>query len=119
MSQIRVWANAVGSDPTGSTEFIVKDMQQNKVVVDTHSTNSALPQGDWFTVNFKPDWMSQGKFYLLMLRSEVSGPRFAYSLKPEYPAGKLFENDQALDQDIIFQTGCVAGLEKLRLPSSP
>ena len=49
----------------------------------------------------------------------TTGPRFAYSLKPEYPAGKLFENEQALEKDLIFQTGCIAGLGKLLQPNTP
>jgi hypothetical protein len=37
----------------------------------------------------------------------------AYSLKSEYHTGKLFENTTAMGQDMIFQYGCLTGLQKL------
>jgi len=35
-----------------------------------------------------------------------------YSLKPEYLKGKLSENGKPVSQDILFQYGCLAGLQK-------
>jgi len=119
VSQIRIWTNSVESDPNGMTEFSVKDVSQETMITNTTVKNSELPHGDWFGLSFKPDWKSKGKFYLLKISGGDSGPRFAYSLRSEYPAGKLFENDQALDKDLIFQTGCVAGLEKLFQSNTP
>ena len=77
-------------------------------------TNSTIAKVGWLTVNFKPEWQSNGQLYILMLRgSSADGIQVAFSLKPEYFAGKLFENDNAIRQDMIFQYGCLAGLQKL------
>jgi uncharacterized membrane protein len=116
-SQIRVWMNASEADPNGFTEFTVKDVNEGREVAQVSAPNSSLPNGNWYAVNFQPDWGSNGRFYLLTIRSpepDGLGPRIAYSLRSEYPAGKLFENDQPSEKDLIFQTGCVAGLGKIR-----
>jgi hypothetical protein len=120
VSEVRIWMDATEADPTGATEFTLKDVDQNQITTIIKVTNAELPHKDWYTLHFQPDWQSNGKFYLLTISSQnATGPRFAYSLKPEYPAGKLFENDQPLEKDLIFQTGCIAGLGKLLQPNSP
>ena len=122
VTELRVWVNATGADPTGGTEFSLKDVNLGRVITSRNELSSNLPRGDWYTLSFQPDWESKGRFYLLTIRGNeqsVSGPRIAYSLRPEYPAGKLFENDQPLGMDLIFQTGCLAGLDKIRLTGSP
>jgi len=122
VSEVRVWVNAAEADPNGTTKFSLKDVYQEQTLTSVDVQNSALPQSEWYTLKFQPDWESKGKFYLLTILGNSqndSGPRFAYSLKPEYLAGKLFENDQPLEKDLIFQTGCVAGLEKLFQAKSP
>jgi len=122
VSELRVWVDASGADPNGITEFSLKDVHLGQTVTSISVANSELPHGDWYTLNFQPDWESNGKFYLLTILGNTQnglGPRVAYSLKPEYPAGKLFENDRPLEKDLIFQTGCLMGLEKLLQPRSP
>ena len=119
MTELRVWVNATGADLNGTTEFTLADMNEGYDVINVSVPNSDFPSGDWYTLTFQPDWGSNGKFYLLTIQGGANGPRIAYSLRPEYPAGKLFENDQALGQDLIFQTGCIAGWEKIRQTGSP
>ena len=122
VSEVRVWLDAAGADPNGVTEFSLKDVHLGQTVTSIRVANSELPRNDWYTLRFQPDWESNGKFYLLTIHGneqDEAGPRFAYSLKPEYSAGKLFENDQPLDKDLIFQTGCLAGLEKFLQTRSP
>lgn len=120
VSAVRVWMDATKSDPNGKTEFSLKAVDQNQIVTTINVTNAELPHKDWYTLHFQPDWQSNGEFYLLTISSQsATGPRVAYSLKPEYPAGKLFENEQALEKDLIFQTGCIAGLGKLLQPNTP
>ena len=113
-SEVRVWMTASEADPSGTTQFILQDVDQGRELVNQLVNNSALPVGDWYAIQFEPDWQSLGKFYLLTIASDSTGPQIAYSLRAEYPAGKLFENDQPMSQDMIFQTGCVAGWDALR-----
>lgn len=122
MTELRVWINAKDADPNGTTQLILLDVAQEHEAVNVNIPNSEFPAGSWYSVNFEPDWASNGKFYLLTIRTDQqnnTGPRIAYSLRQEYPAGKLYENDQPVNKDVIFQTGCIAGLEKIRLTGSP
>ena len=122
VTQLRVWVNAANADPKGKTEFILQDVNQKREIINVSVLNSKLPNGDWYPLNFQPDWASNGGFYLLTISEDKqsnAGPRIAYSLRQEYPAGKLYENNQPINKDVIFQTGCIAGWEKMRLTTSP
>jgi len=122
VTELRIWVRAAEADPNGLTEFILKDMDLDREVINVSVMNSELPDGNWFTLNFPPDWESDGKFYFLTIQGDdqsALGPRVAYSLKPEFPAGKLFENDQEIKKDLIFQTGCIAGFDIPRQAKSP
>jgi len=118
MTELRIWINANGADINGTTNFDLKDVNGKREILSINIPNSDLPSGNWYTLNFQPEWNSNSKFYLLTIRGD-QGPRIAYSLRPEYPAGKLFENDQAIGQDMIFKTGCIAGWGNIRLTNSP
>ena len=114
MTELRIWLDAEGAEPNGRTQFFLKDMDFDREVLNESVANSTLPVKNWFILNFEPDWDSDGKFYLLTISSDdqnVPGPRVAYSLRQEYRAGKLFENDQRIDKDILFQVGCIAGFD--------
>ena len=117
ITELRIWLNAEGAEPNGHTQFVLKDMDFDHEVLNESVANSILPVKSWFILSFEPDWDSDGKFYLLTIRSDdpdVSGPMVAYSLRQEYRAGKLFENDQRIDKDILFQVGCIAGFDSPR-----
>ena len=113
MSQLRIWVNANEADPQGKTEFILKDVGLNKEIASASVPNSELPAGDWYTLDFEPDWESNGRFYLFTILSNSNGAQIAYTLKQEYTAGKLYENEEPIGKDMIFQWGCMAGLEKM------
>ena len=122
MTELRVWVNASSADLNGTTRFILTNVGDGLEVIYANVSNSELPSGNWYSFNFQSDWDSSGKLYLFTVLADNagnSGPRIAYSLKPEYPAGKLFENEQPLGQDMIFQTGCIAGWEKLKQSDTP
>ena len=118
-SEVRVWMNASEADPSGTTKFILQDVDQGREIVNMAVNNPDLPIGSWYAIPFDTDWESLGKFYFLTIASDTTGPQIAYSLRAEYPAGKLFENDQPMSQDMIFQTGCVAGWDALRHSNAP
>lgn len=114
MTELRVWVNANGASPDGSTDFILKDINLDQELINLSIINSELPNGDWFPLSFAPDWASDGKFYLLTIRKDGQGdlgPRIAYTQRSEYTAGKMYENDQPILKDLIFQTGCIAGFD--------
>jgi len=120
MTGLRIWVNAEGADPNVSTHFVFKDVQSNLDVFQTDVPNSELPDGAWYSFDFEPDWESSGKFYILTISSQSNnGPQIAYSLRQEYPAGKLYENDKAIQKDIIFQAGCIAGWNKFLMKDTP
>ncbi len=118
-SEVRIWMNASKADSAGTTEFILQDVDQGREIIRKSVNNSDLPAGSWYAIPLDADWESLGKFYLLTISSKDKGPQIAYSLRAEYPAGKLFENDQPMPHDMIFQTGCVAGWDALRHSNAP
>lgn len=122
MTELRIWIDAAEADSEGTTEFILRDVHSDRDLIRMVILNSDLPERSWYSLNFPPDWESNGNFYLLTIRGseqDATGPRIAYSLRQEYPLGKLFENDEIQSRDLIFQVGCLAGLDKIRLTGAP
>ncbi|MBI1794528.1 MAG: DUF2142 domain-containing protein [Chloroflexi bacterium] len=121
LTEVRVWVNSSAADGKAMTEFQVKDTVDDFYVADQYVLNNKLPQGGWYSLKFQPDRSSSGKLYLLTIRSNSPGrgPEIGYTLKPEYKLGKLFENGEAAQQDLVFQIGCIAGWEKLKLAGRP
>jgi hypothetical protein len=122
VTELRIWLDASGADPEGTTVFTLQDVHSDQNLIRATIPNHDLPAKTWYSLNFPPDWESNGKFYLLTIRGSGQGkygPRIAYSLRQEYPLGKLFENNEALSRDVIFQVGCLAGLDKIRLTGIP
>jgi hypothetical protein len=122
MTELRVWVNSTRADPNTTTNFILRDTQQDRDAVNLETLNSNLPKGGWYSLNFPPDWKSNGKLYIFTIRgngTNASGPGIAYTLKPEYLTGKLYENDQPIENDMVFQTGCIAGIGKIRQTNIP
>jgi hypothetical protein len=122
LTEVRVWVNATGADPNEKTTFVLREISQPSAIASVMASNSELPAGSWYTLHFQPDWASAGKLYELIIGGESSnnsGPRIAYSLRQEYPEGKLYENEEPIQRDVIFQTGCIAGWEKIGFAGAP
>jgi len=114
MTELRVWVNSPGSNTMGTTSLTLRAPTEEKNLLHTTYRNLEIPDRGWLTARFPPDWSSNGRLYLLILRGSGSdGIRVGYSEKPEYLAGRLTENDAALGRDILFQYGCLAGLQKI------
>ena len=114
MEEMRVWVNSTGTDPSGTTTLNLRAPTEEKDVVNHTFTNSQITKDGWLTVSFNPEWQSDNQLYILTLKgSSASGIQLATSIKSEYHTGKLFENNTAIEQDMIFQYGCLAGLQKL------
>ena len=116
MRQLLVWMNSPGSDPTGTTTFTLRATWQDKELAQQTFKNGSLPPRGWITLNFSPEWASQDALYLLTISgSSPAGMRVGYSIRSEYMKGKLFENGTAISQDMLFQYGCIAGLQKWQM----
>jgi hypothetical protein len=117
MQQVLVWVNSPGADLSGLTRFALHTTYQDADLVRRTLKNKDLPRGGWVALDFSPQWSSQDNLYLLTVRStSVGGVQLGYSLKAEYLKGKLFENGKPVSQDILFQYGCLTGLQKVLKP---
>ena len=85
------------------------------IVFDKTLSASEIPADNWQAFDFEPLWDSSQNAYLLTISSSApkSDLTLAYSIRPEYLDGKLYENGEEIEQDLVFQYGCVAGWEKL------
>jgi len=110
-----VWVNQNDLAQDGAINLSLADLGGTLVVEEALQLSEISPEG-WQPIVFSPLWDSSENAYLLTLTSSTqdSDLRFAYSLRPEYLDGKLYENGEPIEQDLIFQYGCVAGWEKLQ-----
>ncbi len=114
MTELRVWVNSNGTDPAGTTTLTFRAPSEQKDLAQMNLPNGQIPKDGWLTVRFDPEWRSNGQLYLLTLTgSSVDGIQVGYGGKSEYQAGKLLENDAPSTQDVLFQYGCIAGLQRL------
>ncbi|MBT3321049.1 MAG: DUF2142 domain-containing protein [Anaerolineae bacterium] len=112
MEEIRVWVNTEKSSPLGQTEFSLST-QAGREIAKEIVLNTNLAASGWYFLSFAPEWSSSQESYNFSINTmDQSDILIAYSIRPEYPAGKLYENDSPSKQDIIFQYGCIAGWEK-------
>ena len=123
MASVQVRVNSPGEDPNGELLFRLHDEQENTNLFEKMVRNSALAGDAWYTIPFDPVWDSAGKAYSLSIEGMDTpagqGPRLAYSIRPEYPAGMLYENGKALEDDVLFQYGCLTGLDQWLKAAAP
>jgi len=114
MTELRVWTDGSSADPSGTTLFTFQSIEGDRELVNAEVPNPHLPTRDWYTLEFDPDWQSEQGAFMLVIRGGEgqAGPRFATSSRQEYRRGKLFENGTAVDGDLLFQMGCVAGWDR-------
>jgi hypothetical protein len=95
----------------------VHNIETGETLFELPIRNVEIPQRGWQILNFSPDWNSSRKQFSLVIRNsgapDSNGPVFSYTILAEYEAGRLYENETPLHQDLFFQYGCLAGLEKL------
>ncbi len=112
MKTIRVWVNTENSPPLGQTEFSLSTQDGTRIANEIVS-NADLAISGWHSLSFSPEWSSSQQVYNFNINAiNRSDILIAYSIRPEYLAGNLYENDSFSKQDIIFQYGCIAGWEK-------
>ncbi len=122
-AEVRVWVDGLTAPQNGDMKFVLRDTESDSNLVEQTIPNNDLPSKGWLSLGFDPDWESLGKTYLLTIDlgedSENPGGRFAFTQSGEYILGRLYENDTPGSRDLVFQYGCVAGLEKLLQSRKP
>lgn len=114
MTQLQLWVNSPGGDPNASTQVTLHASEGDRDVVSKSFHTADLPSGGWLTLDFPPESSSADHLYLITVSgTSPQGPRLGYSLKADYVQGKLHENGAAVSQDMLFQYGCVAGLQRI------
>jgi uncharacterized membrane protein len=107
----------------GTTRFVLKNPSSEGPLLDTSLPNEQIHAETWYPVRFEPDWNSAGKRYILeilgMTTSPQQGLQFLYTPQSEFDLGKLYENGQLLEEDLVMQYGCVTGLRKIWLTGKP
>lgn len=117
MTDIQIRVNSPGNASNGQIEFILSNKKGDRVLLKDRVNNTDLPEDGWYKMDFNPEWESAGQVYILTVlgigSSAYEAPLLAYSIRPEYPLGNLIENGNAVENDIIFQYGCLVGVQKL------
>jgi uncharacterized membrane protein len=121
--EVRVLLNPSISGDQGSIHFILQNSTDNQTLLDTSIPNQQIPVENWYPLNFKPDWQSAGKTYLLKILgtngSNGQGLKLLYTPQSEFDLGELYENGQLQKEDLVLQYGCVTGLRKIWLTGKP
>lgn len=121
-TELRVWVDSSGASADAQVEFSLAEPAANRVLARATVANRELAQGGWYSLGFDPEWRSSQQVYVLTAKSSLGveqiGPRLAYTLRPEYEAGKLYEDGVPSEVDLVFKYGCVAGWRRLLLEVS-
>jgi hypothetical protein len=116
-TEFRVWVNAGGSPKDGMTEFILRDITDQTILGQEALADGLLFDEGWYLLKFVPDWASAGKTYQLDVSNKDSsaspGMKLAfYNTTSVSTIGELRLDGQLTDGTIIFQYGCITGLDK-------
>jgi uncharacterized membrane protein len=119
MSELRVWLDASRASINGVTEFNLEDLAHQTLLEQQSITDNRLPAGGWHTLKFAPDWSSAGKTYQLTINSKrLSGgigiEVAYYDATSISTIGEARLNAQLINGAILYQYGCISGLEKVR-----
>lgn len=117
ITQIRVWVDAQGASSNATTDFTLRDPTRALTLVKASVSNQEQPQGGWVSLNFSPLWNSKGVTYDLMIQSGGPqgnpGPRIATSSATVNTVGSLSISGKVEAQNLVYQYGCLTGLEKV------
>ena len=122
-SELRVLLTPSIPDDQGTTRFILQNAPSNKTLLDTSVRHDQILEETWYSLRFDPDWRSAGQEYILKILSANTsaghGLKLLYTPQSEFNLGDLHENGQLLDEDVVLQYGCAAGLKKIWLTGKP
>ena len=118
LTQMRLWVNNSSEHRDEKTTFTLRNTVDNNELVSQEIPNYQIPTGGWLAINFMPERDSFNKLHVLTIQNDFStadpGISLAYSQPNDYQKGKLRENNRAVSSDLVFQYGCIVGLEKLK-----
>ena len=123
LAELRVLLTPSISENNETTQFIFQDASKDQKLLDGSVTNDLIVSETWHRLSFDPDWDSAGKRYILKILSPNTsaghGLRLLYSPQPQFELGGLYENGQLMQDHIVLQYGCIAGLRKIWLTGKP
>jgi hypothetical protein len=122
LTELRLLIAASSGEDQEMTRFTLEDPATNRVLINRSVPNNQISKSDWYPLRMDPDWQSAGKHYILNILSTntaSNGPRLLYTTQPEFNLGDLYQNGQLMNEDIVLQYGCVAGLRKIWLTGKP
>lgn len=123
LTELRVWVIPSAPGDEGSTRFILQDPVNHQTRIDDSVPNALISEETWYRLSFDPDWQSASKRYVLKIigtnTPSGQGLRFLYAPQPEIDIGNLYENEEAMQGNIVMQYGCIAGLRKIWLTGTP
>jgi uncharacterized membrane protein len=123
LTELRVLASSSAPGDRGSTRFLLMDSMTDRTLFDTSIRNDEFSAENWYSVGFEPDWESAGKQYTLTIFGVDSTPeqglKLLYTVQSEFDLGNLYQGKQLMQQDIVLQYGCAAGLRKIWLTGGP
>lgn len=103
----------------GITHFVLQNSTNNQTLLDTLIPNEQVTAEDWYPLEFAPDWHSAGKQYTLTISNAGTaagqGVKFLYTPQSDFDLGNFYENGTPLEEDLVLQYGCAAGLRKIWL----
>ena len=113
LTEVRVWIGA-SADASGATTLSFSDIRQPVKLANKTVANVDLLEPGWQRLEFTPEWDSMSRRYLLEIRGEQSepGPPVGLTIRPEDPTVRLWINGEGSDLDLVYQYGCLAGLER-------
>ena len=114
LTEVRVWMGA-SADKSGATTLTFSDVGRSAELTGITVANVDLIEPGWQRLEFMPDWDSMARRYLLEIRGEQSepGPQVGYTIRPENPAVRLWINGEKSELDLVYQYGCLAGIERV------
>jgi uncharacterized membrane protein len=123
LTELRVLITPSVPKDKGVTRFILQDQMKDQILMDSSVPNDQISAETWYPLSFRPDWNSAGRKYILEILSTSTstgqGLKFLYSPQPELDLGNLYENGQAVQEDVVLQYGCITGLRKIWLTGRP
>ncbi|MCE1254536.1 MAG: DUF2142 domain-containing protein [Anaerolineae bacterium] len=118
LNQVRIWFNKADIRTDGEISMSLRAQGNDQILAEIGSPSTQIPQdGGWIYFNFPEIPASQSEKYILdVLAVKPDKDRnfeIAYSKTNEYKNGALTLNGQPQDGDLLFQYGCLTGLEKM------
>ena len=123
LAEVRVLLTPSATEDHGIACFIILDAVSEQPLLDKSIANGPIREETWYSLPLETDWFSEGKEYILEILGTSPFPdqglQFLYTPQPEFDLGDFYENGELLEEDLVLQYGCTAGLRKIWLAGKP